>query len=136
MMADFTVALPGVPPSMWQCYRIRPGGKGLYITTEGRTWKRDAIFAILKDPLPKPLRGRISVDVSFFVHGRGNWDIDNKFKVLFDAMTEAGVWADDSRVDALTSKVIVVSRKEEARTLVVVREIEETLAAGSAAHGG
>ena len=135
-MADFVAELPGTPPSLWSCYRIRPGGKGLYITTEGRTWKRDAIFTILRDPLPRPLRGRIAVDVSFFVHGRGNWDIDNKFKVLFDAMTEAGVWADDSRVDALTSKVIVVSRKEEARTLVVVREIEETLAAGSAAHGG
>ncbi len=135
-MADFVAELPGTPPSLWSCYRIRPGGKGLYITTEGRTWKRDAIFAILRDPLPKPLRGRIAVDVSFFVHGRGNWDIDNKFKVLFDAMTEAGVWADDSRVDALTSKVSVVSRKEETRTLVVVREIEEALAAGGAAHGG
>ncbi len=135
-MADYVAELPGTPPSLWSCYRIRPGGKGLYITVEGRTWKRDAIFSILRDPLPKPLRGRIAVDVSFFVCGRGSWDIDNKFKVLFDAMTEAGVWTDDSRVDALTSKVILVPKREEARTLVVVREIEETLAAGSAAHGG
>ncbi len=127
---ELSLKLPGVPPSMWQCYRIRPGGKGLYITAEGRTWKRDAIFSMLEDPPLRPLRGRIAVDVSFFVHGRGNWDIDNKFKVLFDAMTEAGVWTDDSRVDALTSKVILVPKREEARTLVVVREIEEASACG------
>jgi len=135
-MADFRIALPGVPPSMWQCYRIRPGGKGLYVTAEGRTWKRDAIFSLMEHALPRPLKGRIAVDVSFFVHGRGSWDIDNKFKMLFDAMTEAGVWTDDSHVDALTSQVILVPRKEETRTLVVVREIEEALAAGGAARGG
>jgi Holliday junction resolvase RusA-like endonuclease len=129
-MADFVAELPGTPPSLWSCYRIRPGGKGLYITPEGRTWKRDAIFAILRDPLPKPLRGRIAVDVSFFVHGRGNWDIDNKFKVLFDAMTEAGVWTDDSRIDSLVSRVFIVPKKDEVRTLVIVSEIEEALSYG------
>lgn len=129
-MADFVAELPGTPPSLWSCYRIRPGGKGLYITPEGRTWKRDAIFAILRDPLPRPLRGRIAVDVSFFVHGRGNWDIDNKFKVLFDAMTEAGVWTDDSRIDSLVSRVFIVPKKDEVRTLVIVSEMEEALSYG------
>jgi Holliday junction resolvase RusA-like endonuclease len=129
-MAEFVKELPGTPPSLWSCYHIRPGGRGLYITPEGRTWKRDAIFSILSDPLPRPLRGRIAVDVSFFVHGRGKWDIDNKFKLLFDAMTEAGVWTDDSRIDSLVSRVFIVPKKEEVRTLVVVSEIEEALSYG------
>ena len=60
-----------------------------------------------------------------FAHSRGRWDIDNRFKVLFDAMTEAGVWSDDSQVDRLESEVVIVPTKTASRTVVVVSEIEE-----------
>lgn len=83
------------------------------------------MFALLQIPHDRPLRGRIAVRVQFFAHSRGRWDLDNRFKVLFDAMTEAGVWADDSQVDRLVSEVVIVPTKTAAKTVVVVSEIEE-----------
>jgi len=44
---------------------------------------------------------------------------------LFDAMTEAGVWSDDSQVDRLESEVVVVPLKVASKTVVAVSEIEE-----------
>lgn len=109
---------------MWRCYAVSRHG-GIFLTKAGRSWKREAMFALLEVPHERPLRGRIAVRVRFEAHSRGRWDIDNRFKVLFDAMTEAGVWSDDSQVDRLESEVVVVPPKMASRTVVRVREIEE-----------
>ena len=120
----FEAEIPGVPPSLWRCYGINSRG-GIFLTKAGRSWKREAMFALLQVPHDRPLRGRIAIRVQFFAHSRGRWDIDNRFKVLFDAMTEAGVWSDDSQVDRLESEVVIVPTKTASRTVVVVSEIEE-----------
>jgi len=120
----FVAEIPGVPPSLWRCYGINPRG-GVFLTKAGRIWKREAMFALLQVRHDRPMRGRISVRVRFFAHSRGRWDIDNRFKVLFDAMTEAGVWSDDSQVDRLESEVVIVPTKTASRTVVTVSEIEE-----------
>ncbi len=120
----FVAEIPGVPPSLWRCYGINPRG-GVFLTKAGRIWKREAMFALLQVRHDRPMRGRIAVRVRFFAHSRGRWDIDNRFKVLFDAMTEAGVWSDDSQVDKLESEVIIVPTKAASRTVVTVSEIEE-----------
>ncbi len=120
----FVAEIPGVPPSLWRCYGINPRG-GVFLTKAGRIWKREAMFALLQVRHDRPMRGRIAVRVRFFAHSRGRWDIDNRFKVLFDAMTEAGVWSDDSQVDRLESEVVIVPTKAASRTVVTVSEIEE-----------
>lgn len=122
--AIFEAEIPGVPPSLWRCYGVNRSG-GIFLTKTGRSWKREAMFALLQTPHDRPLRGRIAVRVRFFAHSRGRWDIDNRFKVLFDAMTEAGVWSDDSQVDKLESEVVIVPTKTAAKTVVLVSEIEE-----------
>jgi len=120
----FEAEIPGVPPSLWRCYGVNRQG-GIFLTKTGRNWKREAMFALLQAPHDRPLRGRIAIRVQFFAHSRGRWDIDNRFKVLFDAMTEAGVWSDDSQVDRLVSEVVIVPPKAASRTVVAVSEIEE-----------
>ncbi|MEG3065973.1 RusA family crossover junction endodeoxyribonuclease [Acetomicrobium sp.] len=120
----FEAEIPGVPPSLWRCYAVNRHG-GIFLTKTGRSWKREAMFALLQAQHEKPLKGRIAVRVRFEAHSRGRWDIDNRFKVLFDAMTEAGVWSDDSQVDRLESEVVVVPLKVASKTVVAVSEIEE-----------
>lgn len=51
-----------------------------------------------------PLTGRLAVDVDLFppatLAGK-KWDIANREKVLFDALTKCGVWVDDEQIDQI-----------------------------------
>ena len=60
--------------------------------------------------------------VYFRVKSRGRWDIDNRYKLLLDALTEAGVWADDSRIDDLRGIVEVDVRRKKHETVVMIWE--------------
>jgi len=91
------IVLTGLPPSLWTAYHQRRGGHG------------------------HPLNGRLGVEVTFKVRSRGRWDIDNRYKLLLDALTEAGVWADDSRIDSLMGVVEIDGRRKSPETVVLVR---------------
>lgn len=49
----------------------------------------------------KPLAGRLSVRVVLSGETDAEFDLDNRMKGLLDAITKAGVWADDSQIDRL-----------------------------------
>lgn len=48
-----------------------------------------------------PLAGRLTLTITLFAANSTSRDLDNHIKVLQDALTCAGVWRDDSQIDAL-----------------------------------
>ena len=50
----------------------------------------------------KGLTGRLKVAIDLYPPDRRKRDIDNVQKPVLDALTEAGVWGDDSQVDELS----------------------------------
>ena len=120
--APIELTLSGLPPSLWGAYYQRRGGPGKCLTPKANAWKNGAIIEARCAYRRKPLQGRLTVTVYFRVKSRGRWDIDNRYKLLLDALTEAGVWADDSRIDDLRGIVEVDGRRKKHETVVMIWE--------------
>lgn len=91
------------PPSVntyWRAPNKGPLAGRHLINEKGRQF-RTAAFASVIEQLrrkPKPLDGELSVAVILYPPDRRNRDLDNYGKALFDALTHAGVWHDDSQM--------------------------------------
>ncbi|MBW6086254.1 RusA family crossover junction endodeoxyribonuclease [Escherichia coli] len=74
-------------------------GKSL-ISEAGRKFQSAACAAIIEQlrRLPKPTSAPASVEIVLFPPDNRIRDLDNYNKALFDALTHAGVWEDDSQV--------------------------------------
>ncbi len=74
-------------------------GKSL-ISSAGRKFQSAACAAIVEQlrRLPKPTSAPASVEIVLFPPDNRIRDLDNYNKALFDALTHAGVWEDDSQV--------------------------------------
>ena len=91
------------PPSVNTYWRAPNRGplKGRHlISAAGRTFQSAACAAILDQlrRLPKPSTEPATVEILLFPPDARRRDIDNYNKALFDALTHAGVWEDDSQV--------------------------------------
>ncbi|EMS7078238.1 RusA family crossover junction endodeoxyribonuclease, partial [Escherichia coli] len=66
----------------------------------GRKFQSAACAAIVEQlrRLPKPTSAPASVEIVLFPPDNRIRDLDNYNKALFDALTHAGVWEDDSQV--------------------------------------
>ena len=82
------------PPTANTYYR--KWNNRMVISARGREYAREVAAIVGK---MKPLRCRIAVIVVVAVPDRRKRDIDNLTKPLFDSLTKAGVWVDDSQVD-------------------------------------
>ncbi|MDE5192729.1 RusA family crossover junction endodeoxyribonuclease [Citrobacter freundii] len=91
------------PPSVntyWRHPNKGPfAGKSL-ISAAGRRFQSEVCAAIIEQlrRLPKPTAVPASVEIVLFPPDNRNRDLDNYNKALFDALTHAGVWEDDSQV--------------------------------------
>lgn len=68
---------------------------------------RNQVFASFQRQKPKHFRRLaipVSVSISACPPDRRRRDLDNCFKVLFDALTHAGVWGDDSQVHRIEAE--------------------------------
>lgn len=86
------------PPSVNGYWRST--NQGMKISAKGRTFRTLAVIAIL-DQLkrhPATLTELVEVHLILYPPDRARRDLDNFQKALFDALTHAGVWADDSQV--------------------------------------
>lgn len=102
---DVRLELP-FPPSVNRYWRhVFSGGCArVLLSREGRRYKADVKAAVRArgGNGREPLTGRLAVDVRLYPPDRLRRDIDNfGGKALLDALTEAGVWRDDSQLDEL-----------------------------------
>ncbi|WP_312466180.1 RusA family crossover junction endodeoxyribonuclease [Atlantibacter hermannii] len=91
------------PPSVntyWRAPNKGPLAGRHLISAAGRKYQSDACAAIIEQfrRLPKPSTTPAEVAITLFPPDQRRRDLDNYNKALFDALTHAGVWEDDSQV--------------------------------------
>jgi len=110
------------PPSANRLWRHV--GPRVLVSAEGRRYKRRVAEAVQlareRGELGSPLEGAVSVRVQAYPPDRRRRDTDNVVKALMDALTHAGLWADDYQVARLSVERGVVRPGGE--LLVDVRE--------------
>lgn len=91
------------PPSVntyWRAPNKGPLAGRHLISAEGRKYQSAACAAIIEQlrRLPKPSAELAAVEITLYPPDARRRDLDNYNKALFDALTHAGVWEDDSQV--------------------------------------
>ncbi len=91
------------PPTVNSYYRAPDKGalKGKHLISEsGRKFKKTVYAAVVTQygGIPKPVTIDVEVNITLYPPDRRRRDLDNYNKALFDALTNARVWADDSQV--------------------------------------
>ena len=86
------------PPTVNTYWRHTP--KGVLISASGRSFRSNAIAAVYMQlgRKPKPLDCDVQVTVVIAPPDRRARDLDNYLKALFDSLTHAGIWKDDSQI--------------------------------------
>jgi Holliday junction resolvase RusA-like endonuclease len=69
--------------------------------------------------------GAVAVVAVFYLPTRRRWDADNGMKLLLDAGTKAGAWADDCQVT--TQAAFVALDRERPRTVVIAADTVSTM---------
>ena len=97
-----TLVLP-FPPSVntyWRAPNKGPLAGRHLVSADGRKFQSAACAAIIEQlrRLPKPSTEQAAVEITLYPPDARRRDLDNYNKALFDALTHAGVWEDDSQV--------------------------------------
>jgi crossover junction endodeoxyribonuclease RusA len=96
------------------------------ISEKGRAYRGTVFGSVLLMPAPANRPGRtarLSVALYAYPPDKRRRDLDNLPKAVLDALTHAGVWADDEQIDSLS-----IQRCEQRKgglLKVVVTEIEQ-----------
>ena len=110
-LTGFTVTLP-FPPSVnayWRslaCLKWVNGVPKPYsrmiLSEDARAFRSNAILAVRCAKLSGlNLDSRLRVEIDLHCPTARKYDVDNFSKGIFDALTHAGLWKDDSQVDDL-----------------------------------
>lgn len=96
---DIELILPW-PPTVNSYYTQTKRGR--FISKTGRLF-REKVGADCREQLGyiDPIDDKLFIEVHLFPPDRRTRDLDNYMKALLDALTEAGIWVDDSQVDQL-----------------------------------
>lgn len=76
-------------------------GKALIASQRYRAWFKRAVLSLKMQRTRPTLSCRIGVSIVLHYPDNRRRDLDNSLKGLFDAMTHAGVWKDDSQIDCI-----------------------------------
>ncbi|OPZ07268.1 MAG: Crossover junction endodeoxyribonuclease RusA [Alphaproteobacteria bacterium ADurb.BinA280] len=92
------------PPSVNHYWRHLSRGKlagRTLISEQGREYRDEVAHAVLSQIGNRtlPLNGRLKVWIRAYPPDRRRRDIDNLPKAIFDSLTHARVWPDDSNID-------------------------------------
>ena len=91
------------PPSVnayWRSPNSGPLKGRTLVSARGRAFQSESCAAIIEQlrRLPKPSSAPAAVEIVLFPPDARRRDIDNYNKALFDALTHAGIWEDDSQI--------------------------------------
>lgn len=86
------------PPTVNNYYRKSKSG-GRFISEKGRKFRDDVAMAIQEQLPGEHISDRMLLEVVLFPPDRRKRDVDNYSKALLDAITEGGLWEDDSLID-------------------------------------
>ncbi len=94
------------PPSVNHYWR-NVNGRTI-ISKAGREY-RQAVKEATTGLISKPLEWRLSINIYAFMPDKRKRDLDNLPKAIFDSLTHAGLWIDDSQIDrfSITRMTIV-----------------------------
>ncbi|MBT0725127.1 RusA family crossover junction endodeoxyribonuclease [Rosenbergiella sp. S61] len=86
------------PPTMntyWRFTKTR-----VLISASGRIFRANAIAAVVEQlkQIPKPMTGPVQITLKLSPPDKRRRDLDNYLKAIFDSLTHAGVWEDDSQI--------------------------------------
>lgn len=95
----WSLSLP-FPPS--GNHRNGRSGKRTYRPKSTQDYFTEVWATVRQQNGPHRLEGGLIVEIDCHAPDRRCRDLDNIAKVLLDALTEAGVWEDDSQVQVLT----------------------------------
>ena len=99
-MSEYILELPW-PPSVNGYWK--PIGGRLLISKKGRQYRKDVVTLMaLKKLFGQNLTGRLSVFMELHPPTLRKYDIDNRCKAVFDALSHAEFWQDDELIDQLT----------------------------------
>jgi len=90
------------PPSLNRYYRspnTGPLAGRTLISQEGRQYRKDVDNCLTLARTHSVGFRRVKVDIEARMPDRRTRDLDNLPKALFDALTHAGLWYDDSQID-------------------------------------
>ena len=99
-MADFDINLP-FPPSVnaWKT----PFRNRMILSKRGREYRKEVADKLRLLGLDgEMLASNLSVSITLNPPSLRRYDVDNFTKSLFDALTTAGFWLDDSQVQSMT----------------------------------
>lgn len=116
-MNKLTLPMPPTVNTYW-----RKGKYGqIYLSDKAKDYKNKVFWAV-KQQKPKTYTNgeRLKVRITLHFATKAKNDVDNRIKGLFDALTYAGVWGDDSQID-----VMIVERGKVIKGGKVFIEIDE-----------
>ncbi|PWD68937.1 MULTISPECIES: RusA family crossover junction endodeoxyribonuclease [Pectobacterium] len=94
------------PPSVntyWRSPSSGPLAGRHLVSAKGRAFRAQAIACVLEQlrRKPKAITSLVAVTITFYPPDRRTRDMDNYLKAPLDALTHAGVWADDSQIQRM-----------------------------------
>ena len=97
---QLTLPLPPSANQIWRKHRLSEQAKSYYLVVKSLIATKRA-----KGSLPQEaITGDVKAEVTVLLGKRNKRDLDNNIKGLFDALTKAGVWLDDSQVKEMSCK--------------------------------
>lgn len=117
------------PPASKARPRFARGGR-VYTPKESEA-AESAMAAALRSAIDgRPFASNVALGCVFFRPNRQRIDTDNMLKLVMDAGTKAGVWADDSQVTAMIG--LTELDAERPRTVIILGEHRSTMPRGTA----
>ena len=100
---EFSHFFPLWPPSINHTWRNGCAGRNPFLSPDVRKFRRDMSTEIMvaryQRQMPRGrLEGPVAVSMLFYPPTAQRRDLDNLPKAVFDALTHALVWSDDSQV--------------------------------------
>lgn len=101
VVTEFSLPWPPSVNSMWRTPNKGPLAGRTMLSKEGRDYRRAVAAAVQQQRVQPVGDARLRVDLEVRMPDKRRRDLDNMPKALFDGLTHAGVWTDDSQIDDL-----------------------------------